>query len=279
METTIAGPMVPTLARVDRVRRETHDTFTLELHPASGNGEHRFEAGQFNMLYVHGVGEVAISISGDPTTPKPLIHTTRAVGTVTKAMAKLQTGDVIGLRGPFGNSWPVEHAAGDDVVLVAGGIGLAPLRPVIYQVLAERHRYGKVILLYGTRTPADILFRKELETWRSRLDVEVHVTVDRGSANWRGNVGVVTLLISKAGFDPLSTTAMVCGPEIMMRYVALEMQKRGVPMSSVYVSMERNMKCGIGLCGHCQMGHSFICKDGPVYAYDQIRELLYKREI
>jgi len=279
METTIAGPMVPTQARVDRVRRETHDTFTLELHPALGKGEHRFAAGQFNMLYMHGVGEVAISISGDPTRPKPLIHTTRAVGTVTKAMAKLQTGDVIGLRGPFGNSWPVEHAAGDDIVLVAGGIGLAPLRPVIYQVLAERHRYGKVILLYGTRTPADILFRKELETWRSRLDMEVHVTVDRGSANWRGNVGVVTMLISKAGFDPLNTTAMVCGPEIMMRYVALEMQKRGVPMSSVYVSMERNMKCGIGLCGHCQMGHSFICKDGPVYAYDQIRELLYKREI
>lgn len=279
METMIAGPMVPTLARVDRVRRETHDTFTLELHPASSKGEHCFAAGQFNMLYMHGVGEVAISISGDPTNPKPLIHTTRAVGTVTKAMAKLQTGDVIGLRGPFGNSWPVERAAGDDIVLVAGGIGLAPLRPVIYQVLAERHRYGKVILLYGTRTPADILFRKELETWRSRLDVEVHVTVDRGSATWRGNVGVVTLLISKAGFDPLNTTAMVCGPEIMMRYVALEMQKRSVPMSSVYVSMERNMKCGIGLCGHCQMGHSFICKDGPVYAYDQIRELLYKREI
>lgn len=279
METTVAGPMTPTKARVERVRKETHDTFTLELHPAYGKGDHRFAAGQFNMLYVHGVGEVAISISGDPTKPKPLIHTTRAIGTVTKAMAMLKTGDTIGVRGPFGNSWPVEHADGNDVILVAGGIGLAPLRPVIYQLLAERRKYGKIILLYGTRTPNDILFRKELEQWRSRLDFEVHVTVDRGAGNWRGNVGVVTLMISKAGFDPMHTTAMVCGPEIMMRYVALEMQKRGVPMSSVYVSMERNMKCGIGLCGHCQMGPTFICKDGPVYAYDQIRDLIYKREI
>ncbi len=279
MNTTSANPMVPTMARVDRVRRETHDTFTLELHPAYGKGEHTFAAGQFNMLYMYGIGEVAISISGDPTHPQPLIHTTRAVGTVTKAMANLKTGDMIGVRGPFGNSWPVSAAEGDDVVLVAGGIGLAPLRPVIYQILADRRKYGKIILLYGTRTPSDILFRKELEQWRSRLDVEVHVTVDRGAANWRGNVGVVTLLISKAGFDPMHTTAMVCGPEIMMRYVALELQKRGVPMSSVYVSMERNMKCGIGLCGHCQMGHTFICKDGPVYAYDQIRDLIYKREI
>ncbi len=279
MNTTSANPMVPTMARVDRVRRETHDTFTLELHPAYSKGEHAFAAGQFNMLYMYGIGEVAISISGDPTNPRPLIHTTRAVGTVTKAMANLKTGDMIGVRGPFGNSWPVAAAEGDDVVLVAGGIGLAPLRPVIYQILAERRKYGKIILLYGTRTPTDILFRKELEQWRSRLDFEVHVTVDRGAANWRGNVGVVTLLISKAGFDPMHTTAMVCGPEIMMRYVALELQKRGVPMSSVYVSMERNMKCGIGLCGHCQMGPTFICKDGPVYAYDQIRDLIYKREI
>jgi NAD(P)H-flavin reductase len=279
MKTTVAGPMVPTMARVNRVRKETHDTFTLELHPAYGQEVHHFAAGQFNMLYVFGFGEAAISISGDPTDPKPLIHTTRAVGNVTKAMAKLKTGDIIGVRGPFGSAWPVKHAEGDDVVLVAGGIGLAPLRPVIYEILANRRKYGKLILLYGTRTPSDILYRKELESWRSRLDMEVYVTVDRSSVNWQGNVGVVTTLISKAGFDPMQTTAMICGPEIMMRYVALELQKRGVPMSSVFASMERNMKCGIGLCGHCQMGPTFICKDGPVYPYDKIRELLMKREI
>ncbi len=279
MKTTVAGPMVPTMARVNRVRKETHDTFTLELHPAYGQEIHHFAAGQFNMLYVFGFGEVAISISGDPTNPKPLIHTTRAVGNVTKAMAKLKTGDMIGVRGPFGSAWPVKHAEGDDVVLVAGGIGLAPLRPVIYEILANRRKYGKLILLYGTRTPSDILYRKELESWRSRLDMEVYVTVDRSSVNWQGNVGVVTTLIPKAGFDPQQTTAMICGPEIMMRYVALELQKRGVPMSSVFASMERNMKCGIGLCGHCQMGPTFICKDGPVYPYDKIRELLLKREI
>ncbi len=279
MKTTVAGPMVPTMTRVNRVRKETHDTFTLELHPAYGQEIHHFAAGQFNMLYVFGFGEVAISISGDPTNPKPLIHTTRAVGNVTKAMAKLKTGDMIGVRGPFGTAWPVKHAEGDDVVLVAGGIGLAPLRPVIYEILANRRKYGKLILLYGTRTPSDILYRKELESWRSRLDMEVYVTVDRSSVNWQGNVGVVTTLIPKAGFDPQQTTAMICGPEIMMRYVALELQKRGVPMSSVYASMERNMKCGVGLCGHCQMGPTFICKDGPVYPYDKIRELLLKREI
>lgn len=279
MKTTVAGPMVPTMARVNRVRKETHDTFTLELHPAYGQEVHNFAAGQFNMLYVFGFGEVAISISGDPTNPKPLIHTTRAVGNVTKAMAKLKTGDMIGVRGPFGTAWPVKRAEGDDVVLVAGGIGLAPLRPVIYEILANRRKYGKLILLYGTRTPTDILYRKELESWRSRLDMEVYVTVDRSSVNWQGNVGVVTTLIPKAGFDPQQTTAMICGPEIMMRYVALELQKRGVPMSSVFASMERNMKCGVGLCGHCQMGPTFICKDGPVYPYDKIRELLLKREI
>ncbi len=279
MNTVVAGPMIPTMVRVDRVRKETHDTFTLELRPAYGQDVHRFAAGQFNMLYVFGLGEVAISISGDPTNPNPLIHTTRAVGNVTKTMAKLRTGDMLGVRGPFGTAWPVEQAQGNDVVIVAGGIGLAPLRPVIYQVLADRRKYGKVILLYGTRTPSDILYRKELESWRSRLDMEVYVTVDRSSVNWQGNVGVVTTLIPKAGFDPQNTTAMICGPEIMMRYVALEMQKRGVPMSSVHASMERNMKCGIGLCGHCQMGPTFICKDGPVYPYDKIRELLQKREV
>jgi NAD(P)H-flavin reductase len=279
MTTLVANPMVPTLARIDKIRKETHDTFTLELRSTADSGPHQFAAGQFNMLYMFGVGEVAISISGDPTRPDPLIHTIRTVGTVTKAISKLKAGDTLGVRGPFGSSWPVEQAAGNDVIIIAGGIGLAPLRPVLYQILAQRRKYGKVILLYGTRTPQDLLFRSELEGWRARFDLEVYVTVDRAASGWHGNVGVVTTLVPKAPFDPDNSIAMMCGPEIMMRYVAMALQKEGLTNDRIYASMERNMKCGVGLCGHCQYGPTFICKDGPVYRYDLIRELMGKREI
>lgn len=264
--------------RIIRVRKETYDTFSLELEPPNGISELSFAPGQFNMLYVFGVGEVPISISGDPTTPKTLVHTTRAVGTVTKAMRKLKVRDILGVRGPFGSHWPVEEAMGNDVVIVAGGIGLAPLRPVLYWILSQRDKYGKVVLLYGTRSPADILFRRELEKWRARFDLEVELTVDRATSAWRGNVGVVTTLIPRASFDPLSTVAMVCGPEVMMRYSVLELQKRGVESEDIYISMERNMKCGVGFCGHCQFGPTFVCKDGPVFRYDCIKEWFVRRE-
>jgi NAD(P)H-flavin reductase len=275
----IPSPMLPDLFRVQQIRRETDDTFTLELGPANGRQRFAFAAGQFNMLYLRGVGEVPISISGDPARPELLVHTTREVGAVTRAMRHLKKGEVLGVRGPFGVGWPVEPAVGHDVVIVAGGIGLAPLRPSIYQLLSRRDRYGKVVLLYGTRTPADILFRKELEAWRARLDVEVYVTVDRATEQWRGNVGVVTKLIPKAPFDPARTIAMICGPEVMMRFTALELEKRGVGTDHIYLSIERNMKCGIGLCGHCQFGPTFICKDGPVFRYDAIKGLVSLREI
>jgi NAD(P)H-flavin reductase len=231
------------------------------------------------MLYLFGVGEIPISISGDPSKPKRLVHTTREVGTVTRAMRKLKRGEVLGVRGPFGSHWPVEDAKGNDVVIVTGGIGLAPLRPALYAILSEREKYGKVVLLYGARTPADILYRQELEQWRARFDLEVHVTVDRAMSGWRGNVGVVTTLIPKAPFDPLNTHAFVCGPEIMMRFTVMELQKRGVPTDAIFLSMERNMKCAIGFCGHCQFGPTFVCKDGPVYRYDRIKEWLAKWEI
>ncbi|MDZ7288309.1 MAG: FAD/NAD(P)-binding protein [candidate division KSB1 bacterium] len=277
--TTLIDPMRPAPFLVQRLRQDTHDTFTIEIKPDHGTNGFSFRAGQFNMLYLFGMGEAPISISGDPTKPKILVHTIRAVGTLTKAMRKLKEGDMLGVRGPFGTHWPVEEAAGNDVVIVAGGIGLAPLRPALYSVLAQRQKYGKVVLLYGTRTPADILYRRELEQWRSRLDLEVEVTVDRATPEWRGNVGVVTTLIPKAPFDPHNTVAMVCGPEIMMRFTVLELQKRGVPIEDIYLSMERNMKCAIGFCGHCQFGPTFICKDGPVFRYDRIKELFAKREI
>jgi NAD(P)H-flavin reductase len=231
------------------------------------------------MLTVFGVGEVPISISGSPQSPKALTHTTREVGSVTRAMRRLKPGDLLGVRGPFGSRWPVEQAAGDDVVIVAGGIGLAPLRPALCQLLSQREKYGKLVLLYGTRSPTDILFRRDLEKWRSRFDLEVHVTVDRAMGNWRGNVGVVTTLIPKASFDPSSTVAMVCGPEVMMRHTVRELQRRGVRPENTYLSLERNMKCAIGLCGHCQFGPLFLCKDGPVFGFDRIQGLLGRREL
>jgi NAD(P)H-flavin reductase len=272
-------PMVPVPFRIRAARQETHDAFTLELRPANGSAAFPFAAGQFNMLYVFGVGEVPMSITGDPRQTASLVHTIRNVGAVTAALAKLRRGSVLGVRGPFGSRWPVEDAAGKDVVIVAGGMGLAPLRPVVYRLLSDRANYGKVILLYGTRTPEDILYHGELAQWRSRLDLHVEVTVDRAPAVWRGTVGVVTTLIQKASFDPRRAVAMVCGPEVMMRFAARELEGRGVAASQIYVSMERNMKCAVGFCGHCQFGPRFICKDGPVFCYQSIASFLHIREL
>ena len=271
--------MLPQPFRIRRVKRETHDTFTVELHPQNGAGGFSFAPGQFNMLYLFGVGEVPISISGDPQQEETVVHTVRAVGTVTRAMRALKAGDTLGVRGPYGAAWPVQEAAGNDVVIVTGGIGLAPLRPAMLAVLAQRERFGHVALLYGARTPADILYKKQIMKWRAQFDLQVHVTVDRALGDWRGNVGVVTTLIPKAAFDPYHTTALVCGPEIMMRYAVRELEARGIPDENIYVSLERNMKCAIGLCGHCQFGPTFVCKDGPVFRYDRIRKWFEIREV
>jgi NAD(P)H-flavin reductase len=271
-------PFVPKPYRVERVRRETRDVATLELVPVSGEPP-AFQPGQFNMLYAFGIGEVAISMSGDPAERDRTVHTVRNVGAVSGAIATLQAGAIVGVRGPFGTAWPSAAAEGGDVAIVAGGLGLAPLRPAIYHVLIHRERYGRVIVLYGAREPAEILYRREIERWRRRLDVDVAVTVDHADPKWHGNVGVVTKLIARAGLDPNNTIAMVCGPEVMMRFTANVLHGVGIPLGSIYVSMERNMKCAIGLCGHCQFGPSFICKDGPVMRYDRIAGLLPIREI
>jgi NAD(P)H-flavin reductase len=203
----------------------------------------------------------------------------RAVGAVTRAICTLKRGAILGVRGPFGSAWPLTAARGKDVVLVAGGLGLAPLRPVLYDVLAHREQYGKVVLLYGTRAPEDLLYRRQLENWRARFDLEVVVTVDRAPSTWRGNVGVVPKLIARASFDPSETVAMLCGPEVMMRFTIMALQQRGVAEDDIFVSMERNMKCAIGLCGHCQFGPTFLCKDGPVLCYDRIKPWFGKREV
>jgi len=270
--------MTPRLFEIKSAARENYDTFTLKLAPREGDGI-LFSPGQFNMLYSFGVGEVPISISGPASDASTLVHTIRAVGTVTSAMSSLKAGDVIGVRGPFGAPWPIKDMEGHDIVVMAGGIGLAPLRPVIYHILANRAKYGKVVLLYGARSPEDILFRKEIEKWRGSLEMETILTVDRGVGGWKGNVGVVTTIIGKATFDPSHTAAFICGPEVMMRFSAMELLKRGVPATNVFVSMERSMKCGAGLCGFCQIGPVFVCKNGPVFPYPSVKEFFGTREV
>jgi NAD(P)H-flavin reductase len=272
-------PMVPELFRIERVKQETEDTFTLGMVPVETVAKGSFLPGQFNMLYVFGVGEVPISISGDPAVTERLEHTTRRVGMVTRAMGLLKPGDAIGVRGPYGTHWPLTEEDGRDIVIIAGGIGLAPLRPVLYHLMAQRERYRKIVLLYGARSPEEILYKRELERWRGKFDLEVQVTVDRGASNWRGAVGVVTPLVARAPFDPSNTLALVCGPEIMMRFAIIELQRRGVSQERIFVSMERNMKCALGYCGHCQYGSTFVCKDGPVFRLDRIEPIFGKGEI
>jgi NAD(P)H-flavin reductase len=267
---------VPVPVRVTRVCQEMAGVATLELTPASA---FRFLPGQFNMLYMFGLGEVAISLSGDPAKDHRIVHTVRAVGAVSQAITRLRRNDVIGMRGPYGSYWPVFHSEGSDVAIVAGGLGLAPLRPVIYRVLAHRERYGRVVVLYGARGPADILYRRELEAWRRRLDVDITVTVDHAAADWRGNVGVVPALVGRAPIDPDHTVAMVCGPEIMMRFTIDALRQRGLVTDRIFLSMERNMKCAIGFCGHCQFGPAFVCRDGPVFRFDRVAPFFSLREI
>ncbi len=274
-----ADPCRPVPYRVAEVHVDNDDTFTLELAAPPGHEVTPFKPGQFNMLYVFGVGEVPISISGDPDRSETLVHTTREVGAVTRAMRRLRTGDAVGVRGPFGTSWPVEAAEDRDVVLIAGGIGLPPLRPALYHLLARRERYGRIVLLYGARTPEDLLFREELAAWRAQLDLEVHVTVDRATGSWRGNVGVVTPIVKRAPIDPRRTVAMICGPEVMIRFACQELARRGVSPQDTFVSLERNMKCAVGLCGHCQLGTHLVCRDGPVFPYDQVEHLLDTGEV
>lgn len=272
-------PMTPRVARVRRRWRDGPEIWTLEIETGEAPEAFTYGPGQFNMLTAFGVGEVPISLSGDPGEPGRLVHTVRAVGAVSTALTRLGPGDALGLRGPFGSAWPVEDARGHDVVIVAGGLGLAPLRPALYRLLAERQLYGRIVLLYGTRSPGDILFRAELESWRRRLDIDIEVTVDHATAEWHGHVGVVPPLVPRADFDRLHTVALVCGPEIMMRFAIAALRDAGLEDTSIYLSMERNMKCAVGFCGHCQFGTVFVCRDGPVFRHDRVRSLLSVREI
>jgi NAD(P)H-flavin reductase len=277
-EMTAPDPFLPQPWRVERRRRELIGAVTLELAPLAG-ARPDFAPGQFNMLYVFGVGEVAISLSGDAERGTTFVHTLRNVGAVSGALTALQVGASVGVRGPFGRGWPLAEAEGADVLLVAGGLGLAPLRPALYAILARRERYGRVVIMVGSRSPEDILYRRELEHWRRRPDLEVLLTVDHADADWRGHVGVVPALIPHAGLDPAETLALVCGPEVMMRFTANALLAAGIRPERIHLSMERNMKCAVGQCGHCQFGPFFVCKDGPVLRYDRIGTILAVPEI
>jgi NAD(P)H-flavin reductase len=263
--------------RVSASRRETHDTVTIELESLDSRGL-PFAPGQFTMVGPLGVGDVPISISGHPGRPQQLVHTIRDVGGVTRALCQASEGDVLAVRGPFGVGWRVSDGTGGDIVIVAGGVGLAPLRSAVIEVVASRREYGRVSVLYGARTANDVLFGADLAAWTSE-DVQVAVTVDRASTAWTGRVGLVTELLSQATFDPARTLALVCGPEVMMRYVAGELTARGVPPTRIRLSLERNMRCGVGLCGHCQLREYLICVDGPVLSLDAVRPLLGVREL
>lgn len=271
-------PLLPRVARVVRRRRDGPAVWTIGIEPQGAAGA-AFTPGQFNMLTAFGVGEAPISLSGDPAAPDRLVHTIRAVGPVSAALARLLPGQPVGWRGPFGAGWPMAEMAGRDVVILAGGLGLAPLRPVLFRLFAERERYGRIVLLYGARSPDEILFRRELESWRRRLDIAIEVTVDHAGAQWRGHVGVVTRLIAHAEFDPLHAIALVCGPEIMMRFALAALREAGIGDDTIYLSMERNMKCAVGFCGHCQFGPVLVCRDGPVFRVDRLKGLLTMKEI
>ena len=251
-------------------------------HPSSVELEppvERFQPGQFNMLTAFGVGEIPVSLSGNPAQPGRLIHTIRAVGAVSNALIEMRRGDAIGVRGPFGAGWPVAEADGRDVIIMAGGLGIAPLRPVLYALRAARHRYGRVVVLYGTRSPDDVLFGRELETWRRRFGMDVRITVDHAKPDWTGEVGVVTALLARIPIEPRRTTAFVCGPEVMMRASIAALGTAGVADEAIYLSLERNMKCAVAWCGRCQLGTVLVCRDGPVFRHDAVRALLAHEEL
>ena len=268
---------LPASMRVISAVPETDDTWTLVLDPGEDGME--FEPGQFTMLYAFGAGEVPISISGDPGDSGRLVHTVRAVGAATTAICATREGDSLGVRGPFGRGWPVERAEGGDLVLVAGGLGLAPLRPAIQAAIARRDRFRRVIVLYGGRDPASLLFDGDTAEWARRDDVEFGVSVDMAQVDWRGRVGVVTSLLAGAELDPDRTVAFACGPELMMRFTVDALRDRGLEAGRIWVSLERNMRCATGHCGHCQLAGSFVCRDGPVFSWEEIGPYLGVRDL
>ncbi len=270
-------PMLPHPAIVSAVRPEAYGISTFSLEYADPTLATGFSPGQFNMIHLPGFGEVAISICSDPRTPAVMEHTVRYAGSVTRAIGRLKPGDTVGLRGPYGNPWPMDLVEGRDLMIASGGIGLAPLRPVILEALHRRNSFGRILLLYGGRTPQDLLYTDEYERWLNG-GIEMYVSVDRADETWKGQVGVIPMAFYRTRLDHRRTLVFTCGPEIMMRFVIYEAMARRIPKEAIYVSMERNMKCAIGFCGHCQLGPVFICKQGPVFRFSAIEPFFGREE-
>lgn len=262
-------------ARIRSIKPEVPGiaTYELEFEESSVRNRYRFLPGQFNMLYLPGIGEAAISISSDPDRPDRLLHTVRVVGNVTRALSRLHVGDRLLLRGPFGSAWPMDACRGCDLVIAGGGVGLAPLRPILYHVANHRADFGKVALLYGARTPPDLLYTDEYDAWRA-AGIDVQITVDLGDDAWQGEIGVVPALFYRLRIAAPQTRILTCGPEIMMRFVIFEALARKVPARHIFLTLERNMNCALGFCGHCQLGPAFVCKNGPVFTYEQMAPYL-----
>ena len=270
---TASSTYLPEMARLAQVEQVTalERLFTIEL---SGGRNLGHDPGQFVMVSVMGVGEAPISITSSPSRSNGNFELcVRRVGDVTNALHNMQAGDRVGVRGPFGHGFPIEKMRGKDVLFAPGGLGLAPLRSLINQVLDERGSFERVVILYGAKRPEELLFRDELDEWVARDDVECHITVDRGDETWDGHVGVITTLFGPIAVDPRNTVAVTCGPPIMYRFVLMELLGKGIPETQIYLSLERRMKCGVGKCGHCQINDLYCCQEGPVFTYAQIKNV------
>jgi len=267
---------LPQIARIEAVRDETPDTktFALRFPAPQDSAAFRFHPGQFVELSVFGCGEAPFCIASSPTRPRTFETTIRRTGTLTDALHRLGPGEEVGIRGPFGNGFDVEAARGRDLLFVAGGIGLPPLRSLIWNVLDERESFQNVTILYGARTPVDLVYKDELKSWAATVGVDFHVTVDNATPGWTGSVGMVPVLFTKTTLRPETTLAYVCGPPIMIKFVVQDLFMRGFRDESVVSTLERMMQCGIGKCNHCAIGHRYVCRDGPVFNFKQIRELV-----
>lgn len=277
MQEIVKTSMAPGKAEIVRVVPETPDTKTFYFKVDEGLVEQP-KPGQFTEICVPGVGEAPVSICGYEE-HGIIVQTIRSVGALTDYLFKLSKGSLVGIRGPYGKGWPIERLVGKDVLIVAGGIGLAPLRGVILEIEKNREKYGKLTILYGARTPGLLLYRYEFDRYREIPSTELLLTVDHPDETWRGNVGVVTELISMARINVDKTISLVCGPEIMMRFTVKALEEVGFKENQIYLSLERRMKCGIGLCGHCQVGPYFVCKNGPVFPYWLIKKYFWVDEI
>ncbi len=270
---------LPMEAEILTRREESPGLFTLHLRltDSAAQQAYRFRPGQFNMLYLYGVGEVPISIVSDPREARHIGHTIRAVGRVTRGLERLRPGDRLGLRGPFGNGWPLGDCEQRDVIVVTGGLGCAPVTGAVQYLMRRRERFGHVNIVQGVKHADDLLWREQYECWDRMPDTTVLIAADEAGPLWPWHVGRVTDLFDRLRFDPAQAIVLCCGPEGMMLAVAEQLQERGIAAERIWLSLERNMQCGIGLCGHCQLGPKFVCRDGPVFSWREIAPLLRVR--